>query len=78
MGKRTTSEKLRLQAERKAARLEARRRALRERYPDIPAQAWSNLGDGIGLGGVGGKALREWLGSINAVVQAARTTALHP
>lgn len=59
MGKRSTAEALHLRAERKAARLEARRRELRERFPEIPAQAWSNLG--AGLGGVGGKALRGWL-----------------
>lgn len=65
MGKRSTAEALRLRAEREAARLEARRRELRERYPDIPAQAWSNLGGG--LGGVGGKALRGWIESIKAL-----------
>ena len=62
MGKRSTAEALRLRAEKEAAHLEARRRDLRERYPDIPPQAWSNLG--IGLGGVGGKALRGWLVSV--------------
>lgn len=65
MGKRSTAEVLRLRAERQTARLEARRRDLRERYPDIPAQAWSNLG--AGLSGVGGKALRGWIESINAL-----------
>jgi hypothetical protein len=59
MGKRSTAETLRLRAEKEAARLEARRRELRERYPDIPGQTWSNLGGG--LGGVGAKALRGWL-----------------
>lgn len=29
-----------------------RRRALRERYPDVSAQAWANMGDGL-LGGEG-------------------------
>lgn len=69
MGKRSTAEALHLRAERQTARLEARRRELRERYPDIPGQAWSNMG--AGLGGVGGKALREWLVSLMRLSEAA-------
>lgn len=63
MAKRTTAENLRLQAEKKAAHLELRRRDLRERYPEIAPQAWSNIG--TGLGGVGGKAIREWISSLD-------------
>lgn len=62
MARRSTAENLRLRAEKQAARLESRRRDLRERYPHIPGQAWSNMG--AGLGGDGGKALRGWLTSI--------------
>lgn len=62
MGKRSTAERIRVSEERRAAKVEVRRRELRERYPDIAPQAWSNLGDG--LGGVGGKGLREWLTTI--------------
>lgn len=63
MGKRSSAETLRLRAEKRAAHLEARRRDLRERYPNISHQAWSNLSDG--LGGDGGKALRDWLATIH-------------
>lgn len=71
MGKRTSAENLRLQTEKQAARLEARRRDLRERYPDIPAQAWSNLG--AGLSGDGGKALRKWLRSVEQLIFGIKT-----
>lgn len=67
MVRRSTAEALRLRAEREAARLEARRRELRERYPDIPAQAWSNLG--AGLGGAGGKALGGWLRTVESLAK---------
>lgn len=67
MGKRSTGEKLRLQAEKQAANLEARRRRLREHYPEIAPQAWSNLGDG--LGGNGGRALTEWLRTVAQLVR---------
>lgn len=66
MVQRTARERLQLQAEKRAARLEVRRRDLRERYPDIPPQVWGNMGKG--LGGVGGKALREWLCSLGMLL----------
>lgn len=67
MGKRSTAERIRITEERRAAKIEARRRMLWERYPEISPQAWSNLGDG--LGGVGGKGLREWLRSLLALAR---------
>lgn len=74
MAQRSAAENLRRLAQKKAARLEARRRDLRERYPNIPHQTWCNLGDGIGLGGVGGKALREWLRSLGELISCCHAT----
>lgn len=51
-------------AETAAAR---RRRELREKYPDIPLQVWSNMGDGL-MGGEGARVLRGWLGSLEQLV----------
>ena len=50
------------------AAMAVRRRELAERYPDIPGQAWANLGpDGYGsMTGAGARALREWLVSMEA------------
>jgi hypothetical protein len=50
-----------------------RRLELAARYPDLPAQAWSNLGEpGAGLvTGKGARALREWLASLGKLADAA-------
>lgn len=66
MGKQSTLERLQLSAERRAAAIEIRRRDLRRRWPDVSPSAFNNLGDG--LGGDGGRALREWLDTISKAV----------
>lgn len=49
-----------------------RRLELAARYPDLPAQVWSNLGEpGAGLvTGKGARALREWLASLGKLADA--------
>lgn len=69
MEKRSTSERLRISEELRAAKVEVRRRMLRERYPEIAPQAWSNLGDG--LGGDGGRGLKVWMASVSTLVKLA-------
>lgn len=55
-------------AARRAYRAEAaaasRRRELAARYPDVPVQAWANMGQGL-LSGEGARALRRWLESVD-------------
>lgn len=52
-----------MRAERAETAAAQRRWDLRERYPDIPMQAWANVGDNL-LGGEGARALRRWLATL--------------
>lgn len=61
------AETLDRRVQRAAAAAEARRRDLRERYPNVPAQAFSNMGDG--LNGAGLRALRAWMRSLDTLAQ---------
>lgn len=60
--------------EKATAAAEARRRDLRERYPNMPAQAFSALE--AGTSGKGMKALRAWINSIGDLVASIKPTQL--
>jgi hypothetical protein len=69
MAKRSPQQLSKLRTERRQAAAEALRRVLRQRYPALPAQVWSNLGNSTLLGGAGAKALRTWLNSLRALTK---------
>lgn len=60
MAKRSQSKLARMRAQRAETAAARRRRELAQRYPDLPVQAWANMGDGL-LGGEAKKVLRKWL-----------------
>lgn len=57
-----------MRAERAETAAAQRRRELGERYPDVSAQAWANMGDGL-LGGEGARVLRRWLATIESTIR---------
>lgn len=60
--------------ERAEAAAAVRRRELARRYPDVPVRTWSRIGLSATAGlldGVGPRAMRDWLASLEALLQAA-------
>lgn len=50
----------------------ARRQALRRQFPHLPPQALAHHGKVASTGGVGFRALREWLASVEALERVLR------
>lgn len=69
MPKRSHQQLAKLRTDRRIAAAEALRLELRQRYPSLPANIWSNLGDGGMVGGAGAKTLRAWLRSLYRLIK---------